>query len=105
MKRVYSSQIRPTVEYVKNILEEQGIPCMITGEYLGVAIGEIPPIETWPGVWVLEDGDEDRALQTISTLEQNESHNVGAWQCPQCNEKCEDQFDTCWNCGAPKKVE
>ena len=20
--------------------------------------------------------------------------------CPKCNEKCEDQFDTCWSCGA-----
>ncbi len=21
------------------------------------------------------------------------------WICKNCNEKCEDQFDTCWNCG------
>lgn len=103
MKRVYSSQVRSTADYVKNILEQQGIPCTVTGEYLGVAIGEIPPIESWPGVWVLDKSDEERALQIISAFEQDEAQHLGVWNCPQCGKQSEGQFDTCWSCGTAKK--
>lgn len=103
MKRVYSSQTRSTADYVKKILEEQGIRCTVPGEYLGVAIGEIPPIESWPGVWILDNSDEERALQIISELEQDEAQNTGTWKCPQCGEQSDEQFGACWNCGTPKK--
>ncbi len=101
MKRVYSSLIRSTCEYVKNILEEQGIPCIITGDYLGVAVGEIPPIETWPGVWVLQNADEDRALQIIEDLNQKEKEK-GTWRCARCGEELDQQFDMCWKCGTAR---
>lgn len=31
-------------------------------------------------------------------MPKNTSHTLQSWQCPNCNEILEGQFDTCWNC-------
>ena len=105
MKRVFSSQVRPTAERIRELLEEQGIGCFVTGyEYVGVAFGEIPANESWPGVWVYQDCDEDRALHCIEEFQRRKKRANGVWVCADCGEESEGQFDACWKCGAPKST-
>lgn len=72
MKRVYSSLLRSTADYVKHVLEEVGIPCIARGEFSPPAITETSPFEYWPGIWVVNDADEKRALQIIIEIEKSE---------------------------------
>lgn len=99
MVRVYSSPLLTIVENVKNVLEANGIPSNITNQYLSTAVGEIPPIESWPQLWVAEE-DADRASEIIKA---QTSDKGGSWVCPGCSEEIEPQFTECWNCGMTRK--
>jgi hypothetical protein len=101
MKRVFSSQLLPTVEHVKEVLELQGIASDVSDENPALPFGDLPPIEVWPAVWV-DDADEEQALQIISKLELEESKNEGTWKCMLCGEESENRFDACWKCGSAK---
>ena len=100
MKRVYSSSLLAIVENVKNVLELNEIRCVLKNKHLSVALGDIPPIECWPQLWVADE-DVERALQIIDTSVDKESQQ-GNWVCPKCKEKIEAQFTECWNCGTTR---
>lgn len=44
MKIVYEAENIIDANLVKNVLEEEGIPVFISGQYLTGAIGELPPM-------------------------------------------------------------
>ena len=58
MKRVFTSHDPMLAGYLRAVLEEHGIGCIVKNEYLLGGAGELPPSECWPEVWVVEDGDE-----------------------------------------------
>ena len=98
MKRVYSAQDLFIVSFLKDVLEEHNIPCILKNQYLAGAAGELPPIECWPALWVKEDSDFDTALRLIEDrLKENAKGEP--WICAQCGEPIEGQFTECWNCG------
>ncbi len=98
MKRVYSAEHGLMTEHIKDILQEEGINCMIKNLNLAGALGELPPIECWPEVWILEDEDYDRASSIVEDLIKDSDEYRSSWVC-QCGEKIEGQFTACWNCG------
>ena len=100
MKKVYSSALLTIVENVKNVLELNEIRCVLKNQYLSAALGDIPPIECWPQLWVADE-DVERALQIIDLSVDKESPQ-GKWVCPKCKEKLEAQFTECWNCGTTR---
>ncbi len=88
-------------EHIKDILQEEGINCMIKNLNLAGALGELPPIECWPEVWVLEDDDYDRASSIVEDLIKESDEYRTSWLC-QCGEKIEGQFTECWKCGTTR---
>ena len=99
MKKLTSAASTITIHHYRNLLEAEGIPCEIRNEHLGSVLGEIPFVETWPQLWVVNDLDYDRARQLISEQALDESPS-GPWKCGSCGEENEGQFAACWNCGA-----
>ena len=97
MKKVTTSHSVVTVNHYKNLLESEGIPCLIKNEILGGIAGEMPLTEVWPELWVLNDMDFDRAKQLIDEDIVDESPQK-SWKCRKCGEENEGQFAACWNC-------
>ena len=98
MKKLTSSESIITINQYKNLLESEGIPSSIKNEHLGSIIGEMPFVEVWPQLWVINDLDFDRAKQLIDSAIADESPQA-SWQCRQCGEENEGQFSACWTCG------
>lgn len=98
MKRVYTSQNVVLPGFLRQVLEQRGIGCVIRNEHLGGAAGEVPVNECWPELWVTDDRDEGLARSLIdAALRSDEGRKP--WSCPRCGEQIEDQFAQCWNCG------
>jgi len=87
--------------HVKSVLEEENIGCLIKNQSLSGAIGELPPIECWPEVWVMDDGDYKRAMELIHSIVSPSESKLEAWHCF-CGEIIEGQFTSCWQCGEDK---
>jgi len=102
MKRVHSAEHGLMTERIKDILEQEGINCMIKNLTLSGAMGEIPSMECWPEVWVLEDEDYDRAKAIVEDLMKTSTEYRTPWRC-KCGEKIEGQFTDCWNCGIARE--
>jgi hypothetical protein len=98
MERVYSAQVLVLVENMKNILEMHGIESRITNHYLSAAVGEIPPHEAWPQLWVSEQ-DLEQAKQVVEEALSDSPESQTVRICPSCGEEVEGQFAECWNCG------
>ena len=99
MKKLTSSESLITINHYKNILASEGIASRIKNEHLGSIVGEMPFVEVWPELWVINDLDLDRARQLIDAAIGDESPQA-AWKCRKCGEENEGQFAACWNCGA-----
>ena len=102
MKRVYSAENGLMMDYLQGLLEDRGIHCMVRNQLLSGAAGELPPIETWPTLWVLDDRDEDLAQRLITEALQGPARDQEGWSCPQCGEDIEPQFSQCWRCGTAR---
>jgi hypothetical protein len=100
MKRVTKSWTLAEIGYFREVLESNGIPCLIKNEQLTGALGEVPFLECLPELWVLRDSDLHAANRLIAELEKPV---VGGsrWRCRYCNEDNEAEFGVCWNCGRP----
>ena len=102
MKRVFSSHDPMLAGYLRAVLEEHGIGCVVKNEYLLGGAGELPPTECWPELWVVEDGDEARARAIVEEARPAEAAGEG-WRCSGCGEWIEPEFGACWRCagGSP----
>lgn len=99
MKKVYASQDRLMVSHFKNILINEGIPCIIKNDYLTMAMGEIPLNECWLELWVEKDSHRKKAQSIIEETLKSEVVVGPNWKCLKCGEEIEPQFSECWNCG------
>jgi hypothetical protein len=97
MKKIYTSQDRLLVEYVKAMLESHGFDCVLKNQFLSSGVGDLPPVECWPEVWLLQDAQASHAAKLVEQLFVPAAGP--AWQCPQCGEWHEAQFSDCWRCG------
>ncbi len=100
MIRIYSTQDTLMLGHLRNVIKAHGIECVIRNEHLATAAGELPPIECWPELWIVDDSryNEARALlrRALAPLGAVEK----PWKCRGCGEDVEGQFTQCWNCGA-----
>jgi len=99
VKTVYSSANFLIVEHYKNVLETEGIPCIVKNRFLASAAGELPPTETWPVLCVIEDAHLPRAQEIINSEKTISEQDNQAWPCKNCGETIEGQFSQCWRCG------
>jgi len=97
VKRVFSTFNLAAAHHAKNLLEVEGIRSVVKNEILSSAMGELPPAECQIEVWVLREGDADRA--DVLLRESFSSRPGAPWACA-CGERIEPQFTQCWRCGA-----
>ncbi len=83
---------------IKSLLETNQIECFMKNENLTGGIGELPPIECWPEVWIQDDAKENHAKEIIHRCISLENKTKESWKC-NCGEIIEGQFTQCWNCG------
>jgi len=100
VKLLYSDANAMMVNHLRNLIESDGIACRMKNEFLYSAAGELPPTETWPELWV----DEEDFARAKAIIDEALSDKTGLphWQCRQCGEWVEGQFDLCWQCCSPR---
>jgi hypothetical protein len=98
LKRVFSSYNQTAVYHARNLLENEGIETLVRNAALSSAMGELPPAECQAELWVLDEGDADRAAAILNR------QVLGAdWTCS-CGETLGPQFTQCWRCGADRSA-
>jgi hypothetical protein len=103
MKKVCSVENSVELGFIKGMLEQDGIDCLVKNQNLSGALGEIPPLECWPELWVTDDRDFDVARKIVDTALAPPSNNKTPWLCD-CGESIEAQFTACWSCGLEKPI-
>ncbi|MDP2604211.1 MAG: DUF2007 domain-containing protein [Deltaproteobacteria bacterium] len=103
MKKVYSAKDPLMVGHLKNVLATFEIRCVTRNLDLSSAAGELPPIDCWPELWVVNDEELAQAKAILKkTLGPLESVKK-PWRCRDCGENIEGQFSECWKCGRSRE--
>lgn len=106
MLRLFSHHDRFEVYRIFNMLDDAGIPCFVKNELIQGAIGDIPPQDSEPEVWLHDVQWEDKAKQLISEFNREQqsmqSENQSPWICANCDENNEPSFNVCWMCQASR---
>jgi len=104
MKKVFSSQDRLMTGHIRNLIENEDIRCIVKNEHLSSILGEIPPIECWAEVWIIDDTQNERAVEIVEkALASHDTLQEPSWICSKCSEELEGQFTECWNCGTSRQ--
>ena len=77
-------------------LKVEGIEASVQRQYLGSAMGELPPDQCLPEVWIERADHKERAQQILHHLQNMPQQR---WFCG-CGELVEGGFQQCWNCSA-----
>lgn len=99
MKRIYSEPNPIFIYQIKDLLEEKGMPVIIKNEHLSGGVGELPPTEVWPELWVVNNEDKSPAKRVVDHFLESIKSNPRDWKCSACGEQIEGQFHICWSCG------
>ena len=83
---------------LKERLEGEGIDCLLRNDELSTALGEIPFVECYPELWVVDDEVLPRARLLLEQWLAEAGETPADWQCA-CGELLEGQFSSCWKCG------
>ena len=96
MKKVFTHENRMIVYNLRNLMQAEGIKCMIRNEFAGGGVGDLPAFDTWPELWV-----DDNSLTRAETLlrDMDERRSRGDWFCRGCGEANDAAFELCWQCG------
>ncbi len=87
---------------VKELLEKEGLACVIKNEQLFMGLGEIPFVELFPELWLVDEETYPRAKLLADAWLKESPSSATPWTCPDCNEVLEGQFGACWQCGRAK---
>ncbi len=104
MKRVYSEPNPIFIHQLKDLLAEKGIASIIKNEFLAGGVGELPPTEVWPELWILNKEDDIPAKRIVDEFLQSIKSKPSKWACTNCGEEIEGQFKICWNCGYENNI-
>lgn len=74
-----------------------GIAASVQRAYACGLIGQIPPDQALPEVWVHDEAEHQRAHELLQAWQH---HPTRHWLCHGCGESVDGPFDSCWNCGA-----
>jgi hypothetical protein len=89
------------LNHLKNLLEQEEIPCLLEQVQLQGAMGELP-LNAWPKLLVLDESLYQRARNFVHEALENSSQPKGLWLCNHCGEHNETQFTACWRCGSQR---
>jgi len=103
MKRIHVADDPILVGYLKSVLEDAGISCIVRNELLIGGSGELPPNECWPELWVLDDATAATARRIVGDALEVPPGDGKVWTCQHCGEESEPQFHACWSCGSLRR--
>ncbi len=103
MKRIYSEPSPIFIHQIKDLLEEKGIQSIIKNEFLSGGVGELPPTEVWPELWLVNQEDKVPAKKIVDEFLSSIKSNPQDWICEKCGENIQGYFNICWNCGSEVK--
>jgi len=100
MKKLHTFSFgdRPLANMYRELLAAEGIACLVRNDQLSSALGEIPFIECYPELWVIDDEVLPRARLLLRAWLTAAVPTLESWVCPGCGERLEGQFNQCWAC-------
>jgi len=102
MQMVYTTDSLVDVLHLKNLLEVEGIACLVKNDQMYTLRAEVPFVEVWPQLWVARDADLTRARSVVEHFLKGPDPGLPDWRCAVCGEQLEAQFTSCWHCGAQR---
>lgn len=96
MQKLFSASDIIEAQLLKRLLITSGIEACIKNEDLQSGLGELPFVEMWPEVWVIEPSDWDSAREILSDFLKRGTESD--WVCAHCKEVNPGTFETCWAC-------
>ncbi len=84
---------------VNNLLKEAGIETVVRNEYVGGGVGDLPAFDTWPELWLEDEGRLEQAQAVLRQLDLESRDDE--WFCRACHEPNHESFQICWRCGRP----
>lgn len=101
MKKLHTFHLweRPQAGLFKDLLEKEGIVCLLRNEQLSAALGEIPFGECYPELWVVDTDVYPRARLLLDGWLKGADPAVADWICSGCGETLAGNFSACWACG------
>lgn len=98
MKLLHTEENLFLLNNLKNIVENNAIETIIKNEYLAGVSGEVPSIESWPQLWVLDDNKFDEAMDLVRDNLAAGASGGKDWSCEGCGESNSPSFEICWQC-------
>jgi len=96
MRRLVSAPNLVIATLWADLLTQGGIDATVQRPYASSIAGELPPDQTWPEVWVMDDERLEAARALLAQLRHPTPRH---WTCPGCGEHIDGPFEQCWNCG------
>jgi len=102
MKEVYRHHEYIRVSYLRDLVEAAGIPTMLRNEDLVHGVVEIPIVEFYPNLCVMNDEDYKEAWEIVNRVIEAEKQSPGEdLICPKCSEANPGNFEECFSCQSP----
>jgi Putative prokaryotic signal transducing protein len=98
VKRIAIADSLAELGHFRDMLEQDGIVCVVKNAHLSGALGEVPFLETWPELWVMRDEDAPRAKHLLADL-RAPADKAPPWRCRHCDADNDGEFAACWSCG------
>lgn len=76
-------------------LREEGVAATVQREFLGAVMGQLPPDQCLPEIWIADETQFELAQRLLHELQNRPQRN---WLCV-CGEQVEGGFEQCWQCG------
>ncbi len=77
-------------------LQRAGIDASVQRGLLTSVVGDLPPDQSLPEIWVNEPTQVETGKALLAELQNPPQRR---WFCRNCGEQIEGGFEQCWNCG------
>ncbi len=77
-------------------LQQAGFSASVQRYFLGGGVGELPPDQCQPEIWLTHDDEKAQAELVLNSLRNPPQRQ---WLCT-CGESLDGGFEQCWSCGA-----
>ncbi|ODP97806.1 MULTISPECIES: DUF2007 domain-containing protein [Salinivibrio] len=94
MEKVYQASNTLEAHSLKGLLASHNIPCLLKGEALSAAVGELPTDVQGVTLWVAPE----HTHQARVLLQEYEAQSQTRWVCGHCGEDNAGSFELCWQC-------